>query len=204
MANTNTGKLKENLAKTVFDIANARISQVKTKLQEEHFATILELVDNINSLTRYDFNLNGVPFSEIYVPKFAVPFIFPRSVQLCSADPLGPDLVLRPDKDPNYKYDSAKIFQTADIISQAAREGKAVLTQLSEVKREDKTVGNFCEEFSVAGYVHADNYTHFPTPLLDELDNFIGDNLCNTSIEQYLEHYLRLNFHPFVGDRGEM
>lgn len=140
----------------IIDLINAafeqskQVSRYESGLMKGYIQTILDLVDHINSLP-YGENRVSEDYllSEVELPSWVEPFVFPERVVIFLDDYFSFDLVERPARREEYKYDPLAVNRAAYMLAQTQKT-KPVMKKASEMRKE-QTINTV--NFSVNGKV---------------------------------------------------
>lgn len=159
------------ITKTMYEMADSRRKVGKLNFQEKDLHTLFEVVDQVNALGWEDRRIGDVLLDEVEIPSFLRDFIYPKKVTL-TFDWMAPDLVVRPAKKPDYKYDYAKIRNIAYKVAGAFKQ------EPSFFKASDRKEVLFSDVFmSLSGKVQLkDANFKVPVPLVPSLKGMVDSD----------------------------
>lgn len=185
--------IMKTLSNQVFEQLNQRKMTRTISITEKDIAAVLEVVDQVNALERYDHTLNGVRLEDVFLPDWTKDFIFPERVAIKSGFEC-PDLVVRPNKDKEFVYDEFSVRRVENYIASSFKSSAKGLVTAKSLREAKGDIVIDTVKFAV---VNGDRFScrrgetenFIPVPVDGSLARLYGDYYFNTSVEETIKLY---------------
>lgn len=176
---------KELFIDSVFDYIESRKLVAKLGCEKEDVKTIFDAIFAVNSVDEFTFTVGNTRLSEVYLPKWVAPFVYPPRVSLLPGFNAA-DLVQRP-KVGTYVYDESEVRKAAYRIS-ASQKKQPEFERADQLRGDVATLSNVKFEVKGKTFQLADEL-FIPIPLVSTLESHLG-GWSNAEADVIIRQYL--------------
>lgn len=175
---------------TDFVESHKKINRPADKLKGD-ISLIMETVDQVNSANELEKRVGDELLSQIFLPSWVKPFVFPIKVSLLPGFQYK-DLVLRPAKIANWEYKGAQVANAANRVAQYFKT-TAQMVSADQLRGTEKVLSEV--KFCLKGMVEQKaEELFYPIPMVVTLADCLGDEWANMQSEKMVDLWLARAF----------
>lgn len=162
------------------------------KTVKSEIEILSQAVVGINAATELEIRAGGELLSQIELPFWVKPFVYPTKVSILPGAAYK-DLVVRPTAN-QWQYDAAAVTNAARKVGQFFKDAEVRMVKASELRGDPAVLSQIKWMSSGWVYQERDDEFFYPVPLVDTLNSVIGDEWGNMKADRMIQLFFARTF----------